>query len=405
MSTMVNDPRLVTPDSGAGGTLGALRRRFASADLGSLPVLLGLVVIWAVFQTANDKFLSPLNLTNLLLQIAAMGTISSGIILVLLLGEIDLSAGSVSGLCAAVMAVLNVKNGWPGPLAIGAGLLVGLIIGLVQGFWMAKLRVPSFIVTLAGSLAWTGALLLVLGNTGTVNLRDSFITGLAGNFFDPLIGWVLGLVFILVFAGATLWDRQKRTAAGLGVPSPSVLIARIAVIAIGALLAIWVLNQDRGLPWAVVIFISLIVIFDFITRRTLFGRHIFAVGGNVEAARRASIGVDRIRIIVFGLCSMLAAAGGILAGSRLLSVNQSSGASDLLLNSIAAAVIGGTSLFGGRGTIWAALIGSLVIGSISNGMDLLALESSVKYMITGAVLLAAVTLDALTRRRREATGR
>src|SRR6476469_10968269 len=185
MSTMLNDPRLVSADPGAAGPLAALRRQLSYTDLGSLPVIIGLVGIWIIFQTANDKFLSPLNLTNLLLQIAAMGTISIGITLVLLLGEIDLSAGYVSGFCAAVMTVLNVKQLWPGPAAVLAGLAAGLLIGLFQGFWITKLRVPSFIVTLAGLLGWQGALLLVLGNTGTVNLRDPFILSLTGTFFPP----------------------------------------------------------------------------------------------------------------------------------------------------------------------------------------------------------------------------
>ncbi|MGI8587993.1 MAG: sugar ABC transporter permease [Chloroflexia bacterium] len=404
MSTMLNDPRLVTSPEGE-STIGGLRRRLASADLGSLPVILGLVVIWAIFQNANSHFLSPLNLTNLLLQIAAVGTISVGIILVLLLGEIDLSVGAVSGLCAGVMAVMNVKMGISGPVAVLAGLVTGLLIGVLQGFWITKLRVPSFIVTLSGLLAWQGALLIVLGNTGTINLRDPFILGLAGTFLPPLAGWAVGALFVLAYVGAAVLQRQRRLAAGLGATSVASLIGQLLVVVVGAALVVGVLNADRGLPSAVIIFVAIIVIFHWITKNTLFGRHIFAVGGNAEAARRASINVDRIRITVFVLCSTLAAAGGILAASRLLAVNQSSGSGDLLLNAIAAAVIGGTSLFGGRGTVWAALLGSLVIGSISNGMDLLALDASIKFMITGGVLLLAVTLDALARRRREATGR
>jgi len=401
---MLNDPRLVTSPEGE-STIGGLRRRLASADLGSLPVILGLVVIWAIFQNANSHFLSPLNLTNLLLQIAAVGTISVGIILVLLLGEIDLSVGAVSGLCAGVMAVMNVKMGISGPVAVLAGLVTGLLIGVLQGFWITKLRVPSFIVTLSGLLAWQGALLIVLGNTGTINLRDPFILGLAGTFLPPLAGWAVGALFVLAYVGAAVLQRQRRLAAGLGATSVASLIGQLLVVVVGAALVVGVLNADRGLPSAVIIFVAIIVIFHWITKNTLFGRHIFAVGGNAEAARRASINVDRIRITVFVLCSTLAAAGGILAASRLLAVNQSSGSGDLLLNAIAAAVIGGTSLFGGRGTVWAALLGSLVIGSISNGMDLLALDASIKFMITGGVLLLAVTLDALARRRREATGR
>ncbi|HMA35233.1 MAG TPA: sugar ABC transporter permease [Chloroflexia bacterium] len=405
MSTMLNDPRLITTESGSGGVLGGLRRRLANADLGTLPIILGLVVIWAIFQMANANFLSPVNLTNLLLQNVSMGTMSVGIILVLLLGDIDLSVGAVSGLSAAVMAVLNVKSGMPGPLAVLAGLGVGLAIGVLQGVWITKLRVPPFIVTLAGFLGWQGALLFVLGGTGTVNLRDKFIVGLTSTFWLPPVGWIVGGLFIVIYGGVALWGRQQRLAAGLSAPSRQVIAVQLVLVAAGILGVIAVLNADRGLPAALVLFIGLIIVFDLLTRRTAFGRHVYAVGGNAEAARRASIPVDRIRIAVFALCSTLAAAGGILGGSRLLAVNQSSGSGDLLLNAIAAAVIGGTSLFGGRGSVWAALLGVLVIGSISNGMDLLALESPIKYMITGLVLLLAVTLDALTRRRRQAVGR
>jgi D-xylose transport system permease protein len=403
MSTMIDDPRLLR--EGDGGLLGNLRRRLTRGELGSLPILVGLVFIWMIFQSANDKFLTPLNLTNLMLQIAAMGTISAGLILVLLLGEIDLSAGVVSGLCAAVMAVLSVKQGVPGPLAMLAGIATGAGIGLLQGIWITKLRVPSFIVTLAGNLGWQGALLYVLGNTGTVNLRDKFILSLAGTFFPPAVGWGLGIAFAAVYVFGLAWERRRRRSAGLTAESINALAVRAALVTAGILGAIAVLNADRGLPSAVCAFIGVIVLFDLLTKRTVYGMHVFAVGGNAEAARRASINVDAIRISIFALASTLAAFGGILAGSRLLAVNQSSGGSDLLLNAIAAAVIGGTSLFGGRGTVWAALIGAVVIGSISNGMDLLALASPIKFMITGAVLLTAVTIDALARRRREATGR
>ena len=404
MSTMLNDPRIASPEAG-GSLVGNLRRRLSYADLGQLPVLLGLALIWIVFQWANPLFLSPGNLTNLLLQNVAVGIASVGITLVLLLGEIDLSVGAVSGVCASVMAVESVKNGWPGPLAVLAALVVGLLIGALHGVWIAKLRVPAFIVTLAGLLGWQGVQLLVLGNTGTINLRDPFLTGLTLTFFPGLGAWVACIAFVVVYAAGSFWERQQRAAAGLQVSPMSSLIARVAVVGLGVLLAMAVFNADRGLPLAVVIFVVILVIFNTITKRTRFGRHIYAVGGNAEAARRASINVDNIRIAVFTLCSLIGAAAGVMAGSRLLAVNQSSGGSDFLLDTIAAAVIGGTSLFGGRGTVWAALLGALVIGSISNGMDLLALESPVKFMITGGVLLAAVTIDALVRRRRVAVGR
>jgi D-xylose transport system permease protein len=399
------DPRLVQPQSGLAGAVKEFARRLTQGELGSLPVVLGLAVVWIYFQSENSNFLSSGNLTNLMLQIAAMGTIAVGVVVVLLLGEIDLSVGSVSGLAAATMAVLNVKEGWSAPQAIGAGLLVGAGIGLLQGVWVTKLRVPSFVVTLAGLLAWQGAHLHVLGSTGTVNLTDPTITDLAFTFFSDAVGWALAAIVIVTSVGVTVTHRRRARTAGLP-PRPLLGdVARLAIIAVGAVVAVAVFNDDRGVPLAVCIFVGFVVVFDVLTRRTVFGRHVFAVGGNAEAARRAGIRVDRVRAVVFVLASTMAAAGGILGASRLLAVNQSSGGGDLLLNSIAAAVIGGTSLFGGRGSAWSALLGALVIGSISNGMDLLGQESDVKFMVTGGVLLVAATIDAVSRRGRQAAGR
>jgi D-xylose transport system permease protein len=382
-------------------------------NTGSLPVLLGLILIAIIFQLANSNFLTPLNLTNLMVQISAVGTISVGVVLVLLIGEIDLSVGAVSGLCAGVMAVLSVKLGWPPLVAILAGILSGTAIGLLQGFWIAKLGVPSFVVTLAGLLGWQGALLYVLGSTGTVNLSDPLIIGLANTELPVLVGWVIGLIFIGGYGLSLFNERRQRLKADLPVQPVLRLIGRVVLVGLGTLVAIGIMSVNRnpgrnvviqGVPSAVLIFIGLIVLFDFIVRRTRFGRSVFAVGGNVEATRRAGINVDRIKIMVFVLGSTLAAIGGILAGSRLYAVNQSSGSGDVLLNAIAAAVIGGTSLFGGRGSIWSALLGALVIGSIANGMDLLALSAYIKFMVTGAVLLIAVTIDAYSRARRETAG-
>ncbi len=368
-------------------------------------MIIGIAVIWLIFWIANDRFLTPGNLTNLILQLAAIGTISLGVVLVLLLGEIDLSVGAASGLAAAVVAVLSVKQGVSGPLAILAGLAAGAAIGLVQGFWVTRFRIPAFVVTLAGLLAWQGALLFVLGETGTVNLTDKAITGLTNTFFIPRYAWLLAVFAIVAYAGAKLLERRTRVAAGLPAPPMRALVTRIVVIAVVLLAAAAVLAADRGLPLAAVIFIGVVVVFDQLIKRTRFGRHILAVGGNAEAAHRAGIKVNNVRLLVFVLASTLAAAGGILAASRLFAVNQSSGASDLLLNVVAAAVIGGTSLFGGRGSAYSALLGALVIGSISNGMDLLGVSSDKKFMVTGAVLLLAATVDALSRRGRQAHGR
>jgi len=388
------------------GTSFSLRRAFAAlarGDLASVRVLLGIAVIWTIFQIANDRFLSAVNLSNLTLQIAATATISIGVVLVLLLGEIDLSVGAVSGLAAGVMAVLAVQHGWAPILGIAAGLGVGVAIGAFNGLIVTRFGVPSFVVTLAGLLAWQGALLWVLGDTGSVNLPPSIITDLTTTFFDPVVGWILGAAAVAAYAASRLAVRRRREAAGLGVSPLSGLALQLGVIAAAVVAAVAILNADRGVPLAAVIVVVLMILFTFITERTRYGRHIFAVGGNEEAARRAGINVNRIKVSVFTLASMLAAAGGILAASRLLAVNQQSGSGDVLLLAIAGPVIAGTSLFGGRGYIWSALLGAVVIGSISNGMDLLALDSDVKFMITGAVLLGAVTIDAVTRQRREAS--
>jgi D-xylose transport system permease protein len=399
------DERLISEGPGVSGALRGFRRRLAQGELGNVPVLLGIAVIWTVFQLLNSRFLSPQNLTNLVLQIAAMGTISAGIVLVLLLGEIDLSVGSVSGFAAATMAVLNVKNGWPAFAAIGAALVVGLLIGAFQGLWITKLRVPSFVVTLAGLLAWQGALLYVLGGTGTVNISDDSIVGLTDTFFGTAASWGVAAAILVLYVGAALVNRTRRQRAGLVPMAGRVVAARAVALAFVVVAATVMFLRDRGLPLAVVLLVGFVVVLDLVTRRTRFGRHLFAVGGNAEAARRAGISVDGVRLAVFTICSGMAAVGGVLAASRLLAVNQSSGGSDLLLNAIAAAVIGGTSLFGGRGSAWAALLGALVIGSIANGMDLLSVQSSVRYMVTGAVLLAAVTIDAVSRRGRATAGR
>jgi D-xylose transport system permease protein len=399
------DPRLLTEQPGLAGAWASFRRRLRQGELGTLPVIVGIAVIWAIFWVANDRFLTPQNLTNLFLQLVSTGTIALGVVLVLLLAEIDLSVGAVSGFTAAVMAVLNVKQGWPGWAAILAGLATGAIIGAIQGFWVTRFRIPAFVVTLAGFLSWTGALLLVLGETGTVNLNDKTITGLTSTFFVPLDAWLLAVVVIAVYAGAKLWERRKRVAAGLPVMPMQFLVTRLVVIGVALLATAAVLAADRGLPLALVIFIALVVLVDLMINRTRFGRHVLAVGGNAEAARRAGIRVDNVRLVVFTLASTLAAAGGVMGASRLFAVNQSSGAADTTLNAIAAAVIGGTSLFGGRGSAYSALLGGLVIISIQNGMNLLGVASSTRFIVTGLVLLLAATVDALSRRGRQAHGR
>ena len=389
-----------TSRSGPVAMIRELGRKLAQGEAGPLLVILMVAAIWTFFQFQNDRFLSPGNLTNLMLQQSAVATISIGVVLILLLGEIDLSVGAVSGLCASVMAVLVVNRGVSPVLAVLTALALGALIGLFNGFMITRFRIPSFVVTLAGSLTWVGVQLLVLGETGTINLGDNFITKLTSTFFPPLIGWAVAALAIALTAAFAFLGRMGRQRSGLPVEPIRSLFVRIGIIAAAFIALILVVNQDRGLPLVVCIVFALVLAFAYVTERTRFGRHVFAVGGNAEAARRAGIKIDHVRIMVFTLGSTLAAAGGVLAASRLMAVNQSSGSSDLLLMAIAGPVIAGTSLFGGRGTAWSAILGAVVIGSIANGMNLLAFASSVKFIVTGAVLIAAVTIESVTRMRR-----
>jgi D-xylose transport system permease protein len=381
-------------------------RALAQGELGSLRVLIILAIIWIIFQSQESRFLSSQNLVNLMLQIAAVGTISIGVTLVLLLGEIDLSVGSVSGLTAAIMAVESVQHGVSPTLSIVIALAAGAVVGLINGIFITILGIPSFIVTLAGLIGWQGAQLAVLGSTGTINLpAQTTITDLTGKFFSDEIGLLIAAAATAGFLLSGLYERLQRSRAGLQLGDIRVFIAKVVLVAVALFASVVKLNEDRGVPLSALILIVLVGIMAFLTQRTRWGRHLYSVGGNAEASRRAGIRVNAIKMSVFMLASTFAAAGGVLAGSRLFAVNQSSGGSDLLLFAIAGPVVAGVSLFGGRGTVWAALLGALVIGSIQNGMDLLSLQSSTKFMITGAVLLGAVTVDALTSRQRANTRR
>jgi D-xylose transport system permease protein len=405
-STLERDPRVILEQRGFKGLLVDYGRRLREGDIGQLPVIVGLVVIWGVFYKATGgTFWTSFNLVNLTIQMAAVGTISVGVVLVLLLGEIDLSVGIVSGLCASVMAVLTVQKGWSAETAVLAGILAGTAVGVFQGIWITRFGIPSFVVTLAGLIGWQGALLYVLGRTGTINLNDRFIVGLAGTYIKGPMAYAVALLFLAYVAGGPVITQLRRRAAGLTVQPLLFVLVRAAIlfVVVGAVVA--KLNADRGIGLGLIFLVGLVVVMDYVLRRTRFGRMIFAIGGNAEAARRAGIPVQRVRVMVFVIASTLAAWGGILGASRLRAVNQSAGQGDVLLNAIAAAVIGGTSLFGGRGSVWAALLGIIVIQSVSNGMDLLSLQSSIKFMITGAVLLTAVTIDAVIRRGRQASGR
>ena len=386
---------------------GLLVARIRGGELGSLPVVVGLLVIWTVFQILNPAFLSSRNLVLLTMQSAAIGTIALGVVLVLLVGEIDLSVGSVSGLAAAILAVGFVQLRWPLVLAVLAAVAVGCLVGLVYGYLLTRFGLPSFVITLAGLLGFLGLQLWVLGETGSINLPfDSWIVVFAQQLFLP--DWASYLLALLA-AAAYAWSRirhaRRRQAANLVSQSYTEIAVRAGGLLLLLLAATWYLNLDRGVGAMFLLFVVLVVVAHIALTRTRWGRAVYAVGGSVEAARRAGIRVDRIYLSVFMMCSTLAAVGGLLAAARLASANQSSGGGDTNLNAIAAAVIGGASLFGGRGTAFSALLGVIVIQSISSGLTLLTLDSSVQFMVTGVVLVLAVIVDSISRRTRVATGR
>ncbi|MCP2327268.1 D-xylose transport system permease protein [Hamadaea flava] len=382
-----------------------IKRRIRGGELGAWPVLIGLIIIWVVFQALNDRFLTAQNLSNLALQITAVGMISVGIVLVLLLGEIDLSVGSVAGVCAAALAVLSVRRGWSDISAIIVALLLGALIGFLQGTIFAKLGVPAFVVTLAGNLGWLGLQLYLLGSEGTINVPTGTITDLMNTKLSQAAGWIVGVIVVALYAFAAFTARARRASAGLPAASLRSDLVRVIGLAAIVVVTVVVLNSWQGVPLGLLILVGLVAVLDLVLRKTRYGRSIFAVGGNIEAARRAGINVAAVQISVFTLCSTFAALGGILLVSRGFSATQTTGASDVLLLAIAGAVIGGVSLFGGRGSPWGALLGAVVLGSISSGMLLIDVDSSVRYMITAAVLLAAVILDSVSRRGRRASGR
>jgi D-xylose transport system permease protein len=340
-------------------------------------------------------------------QSAAYALVAMGIVFVLLLGEIDLSVGYVSGVAGVLTALLLLPDGneLPTVVAIILALGAGLAIGTFHGLLITKIGIPSFVVTLAGLLAWNGVVLLLIGSRGTVILQNDFTIGLANDFLEDNIAWLLVIICTALYGAVQFARVRSRHKAGL--PAEPMLLPLLRVAGLFAALAIVtaVSNQDRGIPWVLVIVGFFLVWWTFVLRRTKFGRHIYAVGGNIEAARRAGISTDRIKIACFALCSFMAAVGGIVLASRLRSVDTNAGGGSILLYSIAAAVIGGTSLFGGRGHMKSAVLGALVIGSIDNGLGLLGLSSGTKFVVTGAVLLLAVAVDSISRKGRASSGR
>jgi ABC-type xylose transport system permease subunit len=400
------DERLIQSE-GLKGAVKAFGQRVRGGDLGSLPVVIGLAVISIVFYLQEPVFLSSRTLVGITLFAAPVGIIALGVVLVLLLGEIDLSVGSVSGLSAAVLAWVIVYQEQSLLLGLLAGSATGAAIGVLYGLLYTKVGVPSFVITLAGLLGFLGLQLVVLGENGTVNLPPSsgLIEFARRSFVDGAASYVLVVLVVAAYGVSQLLSMRRRRAAGLSAGLPLLLAIRVvAMLAIGLFLAYY-LGIDRGFGYLPLFFVALVVVMDIVLRRTTWGRHVFAVGGNEEAARRSGIKVDMVYISVFTLTGLFSSIGGILAAAQLTSVSQASGGTDTNLTAIAAAVIGGTSLFGGRGTAYAALLGIIVLQSIQTGLNVIGVDSSVRYIVTGAVLLLAVSIDSVSRRARSSSGR
>ena len=388
--------------------------RVRGGDLGSMPAVLGLIVLSLIFGVARETFFSPLNFANLFTQSAQVVFIAMGLIFVLLLGEIDLSAGFASGVCGAVMAIMLTTHGLAWYVAIPLALATGLVIGLVLGVMIAKIGIPSFVVTLAAFLGFQGLLLVLLGGGKNLSIRDEFVISLNNNNIPVLWSWVLAGALLVGYALVQVSRIRSRAARGLVTDPIGIVLLRVGGLAVLVLATTAVLTQERavnpainslkGVPIVVPIIGAFLIFWTFVLGRTTYGRHVYAVGGNTEAARRAGIPVDRIRISVFVICSFMAAIGGIMAVSRASSVDPNTGGSNILLYSVGAAVIGGTSLFGGKGKVINAVIGGAVIAVIDNGMGLMGFSSGQKYIFTGVILLLAASVDALARRRAAATG-
>jgi D-xylose transport system permease protein len=387
------------------------RRRWEAikaGDVGNLPVIVGLIGICLFFYLKNDNFLTAGNFTNLMTQMAGVTTVAIGVVFVLLLGEIDLSIGYVSGVAGVIVAELQVPDGsWEikGVLAILIAVAATTLIGLFQGSFVAIIGVPSFVVTLAGLLFWQGAIQQAIGGAGVIVIEDSTINNIANYFFSDTAGYLIAGGATALFALSTLAGVISRRRHGIVTDNLILVAARLIGFAAIAFGAVYWANQERGFPFAFLLVIVLLIFWSWVAERTTFGRHVYAVGGNAEAARRAGISVRNIRLAVFMISGMMAGLGGVIFAARLNSVDLNAGGGTILLDAIAAAVIGGTSLFGGRGRVISALMGALIISTVANGLALLGYSAAIQFMVTGAILLAAVTLDTVSRRRLERSGR
>ncbi len=391
---------------GVRGQINRLSERVRGGELGFLPVIVGLAIIWTIFGLLNSTFLSPTNLSNLLMQSAGVGTIALGLVCVLLVGNIDLSVGSVSGLSAAILATVFVEMNYPVVVAIAASVAAAIVIGLLYSFIHLRFGVPAFVITLAGLLAFRGMKLWVLGTSGSINLPyDSFLVRLGQTLFIPkAISYVIIAAIVIGILIFGLEHARRRKADGLASTPTTMLFAQAALIAVVLGASTWYLNKGRGIGWMFALFVGFVVLMHYALKRTKWGRSVYAVGGNKEAARRAGINVSGILTSTFVIGAVFAAVGGIMMAGRLAAASQSAG-NNLELSAIAAAVIGGTSLFGGRGKAFSALLGVLVIQSVDNGLVLLDLQSSYRFMVTGAVLLIAVIVDSAASKSRKSHGR
>jgi D-xylose transport system permease protein len=393
------------------GLVAIARRRWEAlkaGDVGSLPIVIGLALIVAFFYSKNENFLTAGNFTNLMTQMAGVTTIAIGVVFVLLLGEIDLSIAYVSGVAGVIVAQLQVPDGhWEvkGVVAIAIAVAITALIGGVQGSFVAYVGVPSFVVTLAGLLFWQGVILYRIGEAGVIIIEDTRINDVANYFFTDRAGLIIAAIGSALFALSTLAGVVGRRRHGIRTDNLILVAAKLVFVTAVLFGAVIWANKERGFPLAFVLVLILLVFWTWVAERTTFGRHVYAVGGSAEAARRAGINVARIRVYVFMISGLMAGFGGVILAARLNSVDLNAGGGTLLLDAISAAVIGGTSLFGGRGRVISALLGALVISTVGNGIDLLGYSSAIKYMVTGLILLAAVTLDAVSRRRLERAGR
>jgi D-xylose transport system permease protein len=382
--------------------------RVKAGDIGALPAILGLVALCAIFGAMSDVFLTPGNFANLLTQAAAVIVIAMGLVFVLLLGEIDLSAGYAAGVSGAVLVILVTNHEVAWYIAFPVSILVGALLGFVLGSLVARIGIPSFVVTLAAFLAFQGLLLLLAGEGGTIRIEDKTILAVENSNLSPLLSWVFFIVVAVVYVGTGLNRLNTRRRAGLKTELVKLWVIKTATLLIITGGAVFALNVERsnnptlvslkGIPYVVPLILFLLAVGTFVLGRTAFGRHIYAVGGNAEAARRAGINVKRVRIAAFVICSALAAIAGMIFASRQNSISPTTGGSSTLLYAVGAAVIGGTSLFGGKGKMRDAILGGLVVAVIDNGMGLLGYAAGIKFIVTGLVLLISAGVDAVSRR-------